>query len=129
MSVEQIVAEFRDTGAISPETASWVLNVYRYELAQHGDDDRARRTVVQLLSETAEQREKRLSDARRTLQVALSKHLASQAETNVSFALRFLQALLGVVAGAAVTTAATLLCSKALAVAFVSLPKDFYSSP
>lgn len=93
MGVDQLIADLKASGKLQPETADWLLSYYRGELAQHGDEGRAKRAMLELLARAAEQRRQQAASA-------------PPARSSIPVLLRVLQSVVGAVLGAALAAAA-----------------------
>lgn len=93
MAVEQIIADFQAKGQLRPETADWLLKIYRHEIAQHGDKGQARCVLLKRIEEM----ERRDNAAEALMPDAVMKKLN---RPPVPLALRVLQAIFGSILGA-----------------------------
>jgi hypothetical protein len=101
ISVEEIIADFQAKGQISSERAEWLCGIYRYELAQHGNEATARRALLDQLTRTPELRQQAVVGARA---IVLDTVLKKSSKRPLPTTMRILQAVIGVVLGAALAT-------------------------
>jgi hypothetical protein len=98
MTIEQLISEFQAKGILRPEVAVWIRNVYNYEMSKHGDDGRARRVLVELLSRTPEEHRQKIAEARATVADAIARK--PLVRSPVPTFVKVLQAAVGCAAGA-----------------------------
>lgn len=98
MKIEEIIADFSARGQISPEAANCLLTVYRHELSRTGNMADARHKLLEMLSETPEQRQQKMAVARATILSAVMQRIAPRP---VPVGARLLQSIVGAILGAA----------------------------
>lgn len=104
MSIEQLIADYQAKGHLHPQMGQWLLNIYRYEIAKHGNEAQARRVLIDLLQRTPEEHRQKVAEAR----AIIADAIACKLHPPIPTPLKMLQAAIGCIIGALVAVAALL---------------------